>query len=427
MGSTTKSWAFLDQPDTKTVIPNKVMQVLIAGRVGDKVLTPSAIRVYLALFSRARLRKREATEGELAAITGLDRRSVRRSLMELWEVGLIEVGPVGYWAPLNPSLEGDPAPVQGLQGEVHPMQQDVHPMHNPPAKNAVHNGANERPEIKEEAKGKKHPLAYANVFAQRAKQLHRPTHQRVADEAVALPVNPHKQDGKALQEERSSLQKEAPLGEASKALAPGQTSALAVSQELETLSTPPGAQAGVNADMAFEALEGDAEEAGSREEVSPDHVNGGTKYLLQEALKRANLWRDFYRVFRPSFAQEFLWVRYLRRLEEQALPLGEAFLHAIARTLEGAARGVVRYPTAYLEALLREVDVGQPSGHGASSRQTAEREGVELESGTELLLPDGRRGYFAGWTQGGRKGFVEVDGVALVVDRETLLGFRVLG
>ncbi|WP_285199740.1 hypothetical protein, partial [Klebsiella pneumoniae] len=95
------------QPDTKTVIPNKVMQVLIAGRVGDKVLTPSAIRVYLALFSRARLRKREATEGELAAITGLDRRSVRRSLMELWEVGLIEVGPVGYWAPLNPSLQGD--------------------------------------------------------------------------------------------------------------------------------------------------------------------------------------------------------------------------------------------------------------------------------------------------------------------------------
>lgn len=409
MGSTTKSWAFLDQPDTKTVIPNKVMQVLIAGRVGDKVLTPSAIRVYLALFSRARLRKREATEGELAAITGLDRRSVRRSLMELWEVGLIEVGPVGYWAPLNPSLQGDPAPVQGLQGEVHRMQQDVHPMHNPPAKNAVHNGAKERPETKEEAKGKKHPL-------------HRPTHQRVADEAVALPVNPYLA-------ERTPLLREAPLGEASKALPRGQTrsSVLAVGQELEVLSTLPGAQAGVNADMAFEALEGDAEEAGSREEVPPDHVNGGTKYLLQEALKRANLWRDFYRVFRPSFVQEFLWVRYLRRLEEQALPLGEAFLHAIARTLEGAARGVVRYPTAYLEALLREVDVGQPSGHGASSRQTAEREGVELESGTELLLPDGRRGYFAGWTQGGRKGFVEVDGVALVVDRETLLGFRVLG
>ncbi|ULR39717.1 helix-turn-helix domain-containing protein [Thermus sp. NEB1569] len=399
----------MDQPDTKTIIPNKVMQVLIAGRVGDKVLTPSAIRVYLALFSRARLRKREATEGELAAITGLDRRSVRRSLMELWEVGLIEVGPVGYWAPLNPSLQGDPAPVQGLQGEVHRMQQDVHPMHNPPAKNAVHNGAKERPEIKEEAKGKKHPL-------------HRPTHQRVADEAVALPVNPYLA-------ERTPLLREAPLGEASKALPRGQTrsSVLAVGQELEVLSTLPGAQAGVNADMAFEALEGDAEEAGSREEVSPDHVNGGTKYLLQEALKRANLWRDFYRVFRPSFAQEFLWVRYLRRLEEQALPLGEAFLHAIARTLEGAARGVVRYPTAYLGALLREVDVGQPSGHGASSRQTAEWEGVELESGTELLLPDGRRGYFAGWTQGGRKGFVEVDGVALVVDRETLLGFRVLG
>lgn len=409
MGSTTKSWAFLDQPDTKTVIPNKVMQVLIAGRVGDKVLTPSAIRVYLALFSRARLRKREATEGELAAITGLDRRSVRRSLMELWEVGLIEVGPVGYWAPLNPSLQGDPAPVQGLQGEVHRMHVLLHPMHNPPAKNAVHNGAKERPETKEEAKGKKHPL-------------HRPTHQRVADEAVALPVNPYLA-------ERTPLLREAPLGEASKALPRGQTrsSVLAVGQELEVLSTLPGAQAGVNADMAFEALEGDAEEAGSREEVSPDHVNGGTKYLLQEALKRANLWRDFYRVFRPSFAQEFLWVRYLRRLEEQALPLGEAFLHAIARTLEGAARGVVRYPTAYLEALLREVDVGQPSGHGASSRQTAEREGVELESGTELLLPDGRRGYFAGWTQGGRKGFVEVDGVALVVDRETLLGFRVLG
>ena len=44
-----------------------------------------------------------------------------------------------------------------------------------------------------------------------------------------------------------------------------------------------------------------------------------------------------------------------------------------------------------------------------------------------LHLPDGRRGYFAGWTGGGAKAFVEVDGVAHLVDRELVLAARVVG
>ena len=355
MGST-RAWLFLGYEDGKTVIPNRVMQVLIAGRVGDRVLTPSAIRVYLALRSRTFLRRREATEDELRAVTGLDRRSVRRSLMELWEVGLVEVGQVGYYAPPDPTLRE-----QTMPGPIHPVQDPVHPMPQGPLENALPEGTNLTPEIREESKEKEH---------------HHHSHgpRPVGEEEVCQRTKP------------SPLPRE---------------------DEVVGLAYPHG--------------HGEVDRA---RKGAPDHVNISTK-PLQEALRRVGLWGDFYHLFRPAFAQESLWVRYLRRLEADALPLGETFLQAVAKTVEGATRGVVRYPTAYLEALLREAEAARPSP--ASSPGTETPGPNPHLDGRELLLPDGRRGYFAGWTQGGRKGFLEVEGVALLLDRETILALPVLG
>ncbi len=151
-------------------------------------------------------------------------------------------------------------------------------------------------------------------------------------------------------------------------------------------------------------------------------VKDGTKRPLQEALKRAGLWGDFYRVFRPGFAHGGLWRAYLERLEREALPLGEAFLQVLGRTLEGARLGVVRYPAAYLDRLLR--DLAPPE------RPSPPPPSLPLEEVSRdalLLLPDGRRGYFAGWTGGGTRAFFEVDGVAYLVDRESVLRARVVG
>lgn len=373
MGGATKSWAFLDQPDTKTVIPNKVMQVLITGRVGDTVLTPSAIRVYLALRSRAYLRKREATEGELMAVTELDKRTVRRALMELWEVGLIEVGTVGYWAPLDPPLgaaypdEENPRMVHPMQGDEHPMPGDVHPMQGPPRENAV------------------------------------------PDDLYCIPESMRKKEEKNQHHQHPSHGPAEPVAE---------------EEEVKAGKAPSAPLKGVREDGGDLSRHADVPTA-SGDRTSPGHVKQGTK-PLQEALKRVGLWRGFYRIFRPSFAREFLWIRYLRRLEAEALPLGEAFLQAVAKTLEGAARGVVRHPTAYLEALLREVQAESPPGQPSNTGTDGPGQNPHLD-GRELLLPDGRRGYFAGWTHGGRKGFLEVDGVALCLAREVLLALPVVG
>jgi len=150
-------------------------------------------------------------------------------------------------------------------------------------------------------------------------------------------------------------------------------------------------------------------------------VKAGTK-PLQGALKGAGLWREFYRAFRPGFPSEALWAAYLARLEREALPKGEVFLQALALTLRGVAQGGVRYPARYLEAVMADLEARTPAPPPPPG---GTRDGIP--DGALLHLPDGRRGYFAGWTGGGAKAFVEVDGVAHLVDRELVLAARVVG
>jgi hypothetical protein len=154
---------------------------------------------------------------------------------------------------------------------------------------------------------------------------------------------------------------------------------------------------------------------------SPPLVKAGTK-PLQGALKGAGLWGEFYRAFRPGFPSEALWAAYLARLEREALPKGEVFLQALALTLRGVAQGGVRYPARYLEAVMADLEARTPAPPPPPG---GTRDGIP--DGALLHLPDGRRGYFAGWTGGGAKAFVEVDGVAYLVDREVVLAARVVG
>jgi hypothetical protein len=154
---------------------------------------------------------------------------------------------------------------------------------------------------------------------------------------------------------------------------------------------------------------------------SPPLVKAGTK-PLQGALKGAGLWGEFYRAFRPGFPSEALWAAYLARLEREALPKGEVFLQALALTLRGVAQGGVRYPARYLEAVMADLEARTPAPPPPPG---GTRDGIL--DGALLHLPDGRRGYFAGWTGGGAKAFVEVDGVAHLVDRELVLAARVVG
>jgi outer membrane biosynthesis protein TonB len=153
----------------------------------------------------------------------------------------------------------------------------------------------------------------------------------------------------------------------------------------------------------------------------PPLVKAGTK-PLQGALKGAGLWGEFYRAFRPGFPSEALWAAYLARLEREALPKGEVFLQALALTLRGVAQGGVRYPARYLEAVMADLEARIPAPPPPPG---GTRDGIP--DGVLLHLPDGRRGYFAGWTGGGAKAFVEVDGVAHLVDRELVLAARVVG
>lgn len=347
------AWNFLDREDAGTWIPHSLMRILLTGRVGERVLTPSALRVLLALQARSRLRRPWAGEGDLAQVTGLDRRSVRRALTELWELDLVEASPIGY----RMATDGQP-----VQASVQPMPHPVHPMQGAPRENRVQERTEEGPEIREEiSTEKRHPLP----------RSHGPS---------PLPVDEEEND---FTEEKDQA---AGTSEPSEAPREG----------------PPLAAAG---QKAFGT-------------TSPGLVNAGTK-PLQRALKEAGLWQSFYRVFRPTFASSQLFAQYLARLEREALPLGEAFLEALAQTLAGAARGAVRYPAAYLDRLLAE-RAPRPQDQGATPS-------LPLPVNAEVVLKDGRRGFYLGLTAGGRKGMLEVDGTVFLLDPSLLLEARVVG
>jgi DNA-binding transcriptional ArsR family regulator len=350
------SWRYLQAEGSYSLIPNSLMAVALSGQVPgwEGTLSPIARLVLLALASRARLRVKSADEKELAALLGVDPRTARKALMDLWEAGLVEVDSPGRYR-----LAG------GLPQGGHPGPQTSHaPLHTLQGgggENGLPDGDFPGPEIREEVKEEKdlphsHPPARAEE-------------EEASEEEVVQP-----------------LQEEDDLGGEGLPAAPSSLDTPSV------LSDPP-----------------------------PPLVKAGTK-PLQGALKGAGLWGAFYRAFRPGFPSEALWAAYLARLEREALPKGEVFLQALALTLRGVAQGGVRYPARYLEAVMADLEARTPAPPPPPG---GTRDGIP--DGALLHLPDGRRGYFAGWTGGGAKAFVEVEGVAHLVNRELVLAARVVG
>jgi len=352
------SWRYLQAEGSYSLIPNSLMAVALSGQVPgwEGTLSPIARLVLLALASRARLRLKSADEKELAALLGVDPRTARKALMDLWEAGLVEVDSPGRYRLAEGLPRGGYPGPQALRAPLRALQGGG-------GENGLPEGDFRGPEIKEEVKEEKdlphpHPPARAEEEEEEA-----------PEEEVAQP----------LQEEDDLSGEDVPAAPSSV-------------DEPSVLSDPP-----------------------------PALVKAGTK-PLQGALKGAGLWGEFYRAFRPGFPSEALWAAYLARLEREALPKGEVFLQALALTLRGAAQGGVRYPARYLEAVMADLEARTPAPPPPPG---GTRDGIL--DGALLHLPDGRRGYFAGWTGGGAKAFVEVDGVAHLVDRELVLAARVVG
>jgi DNA-binding transcriptional ArsR family regulator len=339
-----------------SLIPNSLMEVALSGQVPgwEGTLSPIARLVLLALASRARLRLKSADEKELAALLGVDPRTARKALMDLWEAGLVEVDSPGRYRLAEGLPQGGHPGPQALHAPLHALQGGG-------GENGLPEGDFPGPEIKEEVREEK-DLPHSHPPAQAEEE-------EASEEEVAQP-----------------LQEENNLGGEGLPAAPSSVNAPSVP------SNP-----------------------------SPPLVKAGTK-PLQGALKGAGLWGEFYRAFRPGFPSEALWAAYLARLEREALPKGEVFLQALALTLRGVAQGGVRYPARYLEAVMADLEARTPAPPPPPG---GTRDGIL--DGALLHLPDGRRGYFAGWTGGGAKAFVEVDGVAHLVDREVVLAARVVG
>jgi hypothetical protein len=351
------SWRYLQAEGSYSLIPNSLMEVALSGQVPgwEGTLSPIARLVLLALASRARLRVKSADEKELAALLGVDPRTARKALMDLWEAGLVEVDSPGRYRLAGGLPQGGHPGPQALHAPLHALQGGG-------GENGLPEGDFRGAEIKEEAKEEK-DLPHPHPPAQAEEE------KEASEEEVT-----------------QLLQEEDDLGGEGVPAAPSSVDAPLVP------SNP-----------------------------SPPLVKAGTK-PLQGALKGAGLWGAFYRAFRPGFPSEALWAAYLARLEREALPKGEVFLQALALTLRGVAQGGVRYPARYLEAVMADLEARTPAPPPPPG---GTRDGIL--DGALLHLPDGRRGYFAGWTGGGAKAFVEVDGVAHLVDRELVLAARVVG
>ncbi|WP_236682898.1 hypothetical protein [Thermus filiformis] len=144
------------------------------------------------------------------------------------------------------------------------------------------------------------------------------------------------------------------------------------------------------------------------------------------ALREAGLWERFSSLRR--YARDWgLWQEWLHGpIARHYERLGEAtFVQAVREALEGlATRPDLQRPLLWFEKVLQKAAPPPPSGESVvvPSLQSWE----ELENGELLRLPDGRVGYFAGWTAGGTKGFLEVEGTSYVLPRELLLQAEVL-
>ena len=351
------SWRYLQTEGSYSLIPNSLMAVALSGQVPgwEGTLSPIARLVLLALASRARLRLKSADEKGLAALLGVDPRTARKALMDLWEAGLVEVDSPGRYRLAGGLPQGGHPALQALHAPLHALQGGG-------GENGLPEGDFRGPEIKEEVKEEKdlpHP--------------HPPARAEEEEEEAAPP---------------SQGEEDFP--------------------EADPTEDVPAAPSSADAPLVLS-------------DPPPPLVKAGTK-PLQGALKGAGLWGAFYRAFRPGFPSEALWAAYLARLEREALPKGEVFLQALALTLRGVAQGGVRYPARYLEAVMADLEARTPTSPPPPG---GTRGGIP--DGALLHLPDGRRGYFAGWTGGGARAFVEVDGVAHLVDRELVLAARVVG
>ncbi|BDG25265.1 replication protein [Thermus thermophilus] len=351
-------WTHLESPNGFTLIPNPLLNKLFGSGFSDREFA-----VFLALATRRNLHHKKASTKDLALLLRRDPRTVEKALLALWEAGLVERDATGWWL-------SDAPPGQDLQAPVHAVQTPLQALQGTGEENALQDGLLSVREIKEKE-----------------------TTETTTEEKN--PPHPHTQAAEAEEVEEAEADRKAP------------------EERAVSASLPEGGKATFPAPSPPPAP---SSSSGS----SPALVKEGTKYRLQARLKEAGLWVDFYRVFRPGFAHGGLWRAYLERLEREALPLGEAFLQALGRTLEGARLGVVRYPAAYLDRLLQDLAPPERSSPPPPSLEEVPKDAL-------LLLPDGRRGYFAGWTGGGAKAFVEVDGVAYLVDRESVLRARVLG
>lgn len=349
-------WTHLESPNGFTLIPNPLLNKLFGSGFSDREFA-----VFLALATRRNLHHKKASTKDLALLLRRDPRTVEKALLALWEKGLVERDATGWWL-------SDAPPGQDLQAPVRAAQTPLQALQGTGEENALQDGLPSAREIRE-------------------KEL--TTEEK-------NPPHPHAQAAEAEEAEEVEADCKAPEERAVSA-SPSEGG------EEATFPVPSPSPASPSS-------------SGS----SPVLVNEGTKYRLQARLKEAGLWQDFYRIFRPGFAHQGLWRAYLERLEREALPLGEVFLQALGRTLEGARLGVVRYPAAYLDRLLQDLAPPERSFPPPPPPEEVPKDAL-------LLLPDGRRGYFAGWTGGGAKAFVEVDGVAYLVDRESVLRARVLG
>jgi hypothetical protein len=118
------SWRYLQTEGSYSLIPNSLMAVALSGQVPgwEGTLSPIARLVLLALASRARLRLKSANEKELAALLGVDPRTARKALMDLWEAGLVEVDSPGRYRLAGGLPQGGHPGPQALHAPLHALQ-----------------------------------------------------------------------------------------------------------------------------------------------------------------------------------------------------------------------------------------------------------------------------------------------------------------
>jgi DNA-binding transcriptional ArsR family regulator len=139
------SWRYLQTEGSYSLIPNSLMEVALSGQVPgwEGTLSPIARLVLLALASRARLRLKSADEKELAALLGVDPRTARKALMDLWEAGLVEVDSPGRYRLAGGLPQGGHPGPQALRAPLHALQGGG-------GENGLPDGDFRGPEIREE-------------------------------------------------------------------------------------------------------------------------------------------------------------------------------------------------------------------------------------------------------------------------------------